>query len=102
MTHFEEPIKLGELSVHVPHFPGAQIVVEERKITINYPEDRWISVKDKLPNRLEGGLFLVTSGTEVGVAYWEDMDFVGGEPQELYNENITHWMHMPEAPKEKE
>lgn len=71
--------------------------------TIDVPE--WISVKERLPKPKTGVLALLDNG-EVG-SLWQDwaehpehMTYfeVGGEEEG----HVTHWMPLPEPPKEDE
>lgn len=70
----------------------------------------WISVKDRLPNR--NGCYLVfrphyhtNHGGSVTICYfggtgaWYDDDKANFE-ELLSPTNVTHWMPLPEAPKE--
>lgn len=76
---------------------------------------KWISVKDKLPNKNEK--VIVTDGKHVCLHYKQSaFNFIGDEGKDLYpigdlkdangkwidccnlTENITHWMYLPEIP----
>ena len=64
-------------------------------------ERDWISVKDRLPDKY--GLYLVNRTIIphkiVFAALWENEKFVSiGKQQQL--DFITHWMPLPEPPKE--
>lgn len=65
----------------------------------------WISVKDRLPNLYDKVLAattyfkepLITNRFDTGNGTWKwDLSkYVG-----LYDCTITHWMHLPELPKQ--
>ena len=75
--------------------------------------DRWISVKDRLPD--SNGLYIVTAcdeGCAAGEGIWYDTVVVtaeyyngcwtwyeGGQEYDL-DGIVTHWMSMPEPPEE--
>lgn len=56
---------------------------------------QWIAVKDRLPNEI--GKVLVIDNGKVDINSW------AGKYEGWYyaNKNITHWMPLPELPKEK-
>lgn len=61
----------------------------------------WISVKDRLPD--ENEIILLCDGKEVTVGFrWNG--FITGEIrwncQDDWFETVTHWMPLPELPKE--
>lgn len=58
-------------------------------------EMNWISVKDKLPQNLDDVLIHYADGCiEVGCRYSD------GWPMERSLGPVTHWMPLPEPPKE--
>lgn len=59
-------------------------------------EMAWISVKDKLPAPLEDVLICYTCGKVT----CNCMLYFGGWPLELLYGPVTHWMPLPEPPKE--
>lgn len=66
-----------------------------------YAENPWISVKDELPK--EEGKYIVC--TERGSVYCTRF-YKGGGCEGIFktdiNTHVTHWMPLPEAPKEGE
>lgn len=56
----------------------------------------WISVKDRLPDQNHDWC-LVTDGIDVTIASWDMIHFVGAVVE---IKKITHWMPIPNAPKE--
>ena len=82
--------------------------------TIVISGSKWINIEDKLPN--DSGFVLVTNGKWISVAYFEDIDVAEHEifdvlvkaKDYLYENleeirgNVTHWMPLPEPPKENE
>lgn len=83
-------------------------------LTENYGLDKkeemnnWISVKDRLPKELTEVLVYPVAITE-GDTFWREVEFhsahmdrgkwKGGNGKEVNNEP-THWMPLPEVPKE--
>ena len=72
----------------------------------------WISVEDRLPK--DGELFIVTNGSDVALAYFEDWVAYDGTSQNIWENvvgclpfpglfnNVTHWMPMPLPPGREE
>ncbi len=75
----------------------------------------WISVKDRLPKEYEPVLVTYKSSSSVGrkwcsdglatidkckIWHWWDSGDIGDEVDE--ENKITHWMPLPEPPKEQE
>ena len=65
----------------------------------------WISVKDRLPPR-NGNYLVVTEGlgffrgcTDIKILYFYNGCFKLDD-KDVYYMNITHWMPLPEPPKE--
>lgn len=60
----------------------------------NLEQQRWVSVKDRLPDKI--GKVLVVDNGKVDINSW------AGKYEGWYyvNKNITHWMPLPEPPKE--
>ncbi len=54
----------------------------------------WISVKDRLPEQYDH--VLIANGKIVTTAYFQDGEFVGEETDIV----ITHWMPLPQPPKD--
>lgn len=63
---------------------------------------RWISVEEKLPKDYEDVVIIMRDGASswYRVAYREygGWSFGGGR---RVNDEVTHWMHLPEPPKEE-
>ena len=57
---------------------------------------KWISVKDRLPKQYE--LVLVFNRNNFYLAIREGIEFY--EYKEEYSISVTHWMPLPEPPKE--
>jgi hypothetical protein len=72
----------------------------------------WISIKDRLPDREPCGYkdYIVLSRnversmTHIGVLSWRNNSFEDSSGDKVLLDDgyweITHWMHLPEAPKE--
>lgn len=72
-----------------------------KKQIINDACGKWISVKDKLPEK--EGEYIAFDGESVFGAYYE-IDTSGTrwtDPVEMYGEfEVTHWMPLPEPPND--
>ena len=67
---------------------------------------RWISVEERLPNQNDGRLYicLIVGGEYDQLSWYELCDFAEGRfwTQESASEcHVTHWMPLPEPPKEE-
>ena len=69
----------------------------------------WISVKDRLPELIpctvgtaySEAVLVWTSGKKAMAAVWNGTDFLRATSfWEAWGEEITHWMPLPEPPKE--
>lgn len=71
----------------------------------------WISVKDKLPDKDDINDYLITDGKRCFVGFYRHKvkawdNFTLGWVQEYYSDGsvedieITHWMPLPEPPKD--
>lgn len=71
----------------------------------------WVSVKDRLPQKGENGFPMVivhTKAGEVAVGFLDYHDYHGDKWCVLhdytdgveFSDNVTHWMPLPEPPKE--
>lgn len=71
-------------------------------------QPKWISVKDRLPESHDekADCFLVTDGTFIWMAYYACKEWQFAEctdsPYVIDWTDITHWMPLPEPPKEEE
>lgn len=73
--------------------------------------NKWISVKDKLPEEDDYNDYLITDGKHCYVGHYRyDVDAwdnsklgwiqgVSSDTGETYGINITHWMPLPKLPK---
>jgi hypothetical protein len=65
--------------------------------------DNWISVNDRLPEI--DGEYIVSNGSMVGVAYYENIgieyQFHREDYDSFYHNDVTHWQPLPKPPKEK-
>lgn len=56
----------------------------------------WIKVEDQLP--IKYGFIIISNGIQTSISIWDNgFEFVGLP----YLGQITHWMDLPESPKEK-
>ena len=63
---------------------------------------KWISVKDRLPEKEKE--ILIVSDNEVKIGIWSndcfgEKFFTTNFEQYLNADNVTHWMPLPEPPK---
>lgn len=68
---------------------------------------RWISVEERLPDQNSGNLYicLIVGGEWDQLSWYELCDFAEGQfwiQDQLYKGHVTHWMPLPEPPKEEE
>ena len=76
--------------------------LEKRVADLEAKVPKWVSVKDRLPDK-ESMLCLVVSNGDLYVSHWHWSGggawfFTDGE----YDCNVTHWAKAPELPKEEE
>lgn len=73
----------------------AERAISEMPAADVQPVNGWIAVKDRLPDEI--GKVLVIDNGKVDINSW------AGKYEGWYyaNKNITHWMPLPELPKEK-
>lgn len=73
-------------------------------------ERRWIPVTERLPDLIpcnagtaySEAVIVWTSGRKAMIAVWDGIDFLCAATYwEAEGEDITHWMPMPELPKEE-
>jgi hypothetical protein len=72
---------------------------------------KWIPVTERLPDLIpcsdgtaySEAVIVWASGKKAMIAVWDGIDFLGAADYwETWGENITHWMPLPEPPKEVE
>ena len=63
------------------------------------PAPQWISVKDRLPHNADEVLIYFSDGIVISGDYFDAVGFI---PEHFYDGNgkISHWMPLPEPPKE--
>ena len=70
---------------------------------------KWISVEERLPELIpcnagtaySEAVIVWTNGRKAMVAVWDGIDFLcAADYWEAWGEKITHWMPLPEPPKE--
>ncbi len=66
-------------------------------------QNEWISVKDRLPEK--NGRYITTvckykDEIDVFDLWYEDDDWYIDEGDYMYEYEVTHWMPLPEPPKE--
>ena len=70
---------------------------------------KWIPVSERLPDLIpctagtaySEAVIVWTSGKKAMIAVWDGIDFLcAADYWEAWGENITHWMSLPEPPKE--
>ena len=65
---------------------------------------KWVSVKDRLPEHVRGNYLILLSG-EIYAAKWEYDEWNEKYAFRINCQivpNVTHWMKVPEPPKEEE
>ena len=72
---------------------------------------RWISVKERLPELIpcnagtaySDAVIVWTDNRKAMIAVWDGISFLcAADYWEAWDERITHWMPLPEPPKEGE
>lgn len=66
----------------------------------NSKNDKWISVKDRLPDNVSD--VFITNGKDVGIGYfntWWYNDLPSDEVRHINSSDVTHWMPLKEPPK---
>lgn len=75
----------------------------------HFAELGWISVKERLPDLIpcnagtaySDAVIVWTDGKKAMIAVWDGVDFLcAADYWEAWGESITHWMPLPEPPKE--
>ena len=70
---------------------------------------QWIPVSERLPELIpcnagtaySEAVIVWTNGRKAMIAVWDGIDFLcAADYWEAWGENITHWMPLPEPPKE--
>jgi hypothetical protein len=84
----------GTTAFFVP-IPVFENLLRTSAVDVDKYVPQWIAVKDKLPDEI--GKVLVIDNGKVDINSW------AGKYEGWYyaNKNITHWMPLPELPKEK-
>jgi len=61
---------------------------------------KWISVKDRLPDNSPHKLLIIDNHRDIMIGWWYlQEDIPGLQGGWMFNEeNISHWMNLPEAP----
>ena len=63
----------------------------------------WVSVKDRLPDKLFKSVLTITSDGVVLINWLEETGETEGEGYFAYSsERVTHWMPIPEPPESEE
>lgn len=69
---------------------------------VKWAAPKWISVKERLPEEEEGGKFLVCFSGGNRHLYYFTLDDGFYHPTYSSDTPVTHWMPLPEPPKEEE
>ena len=70
--------------------------LEQRLVDVNKTSPRWISVKEREPERLQRVLAYSPVGNKTASGVYTEVGFITQAPMG----EITHWMEIPEPPKE--
>ena len=94
--------KIGQLESQNRCFKENKESCEKRMIDLAQRVPRWISVEERLPEDYEDVVIIMRDGASswYRVAYREygGWSFGGGR---RVNDEVTHWMPLPELPKEE-
>lgn len=100
--------KLIELIGQVQYLGGLELALADRLIangvtfaTDTNVGDKWISVKDRLPEEADRYLCNIKSFAFPGLFYQAILkyDKHGFQEGHIYTDDVTHWMPLPEPPK---
>ena len=85
--------------------------IADRMIANGVTIQKWIPVSDRLPELIpcnagtaySEAVIVWTDNRKAMIAVWDGIDFLcAADYWEAWGENITHWMPLPEPPKEVE
>ena len=112
MPNTKEKGKLIEvLSKHIPYGHATLCLIAEELMaegatfaTDNNVGDKWISVKDRLPEADAGKVLCITQAGHYKILQWIETfdcwsDPFGIDFTNFRNGYITHWMPLPQPPK---
>lgn len=100
----------ANISAYQREIERLRLVVDEQDLALQKAENdlntsrqaKWISVEERLPEDYEDVVIIMRDGASswYRVAYREygGWSFGGGR---RVNDEVTHWMHLPEPPKEE-
>ena len=78
--------------------------LEERLVEANKTSTRWISVRERLPQ--DGQKVIATfrndGGRVVDQARYANGEFDFASWAYVWGDNVTHWMPLPQPPKEED
>lgn len=101
---------LKEKKVYCPERHEKVVPVAEIDWMPTVEQPQWISVKDRMPE--QAGCYLVYRQHfygwgipgQITVCYWDGIDwfddYVDAEGYELPEDSVSHWMPLPDPPKE--
>lgn len=74
---------------------------QQKRIAELEAADKWIPVTERLPEKEGRYLCVVRIGYRSGAVYLQIMngDSHGFSLEHIYNDDVTHWMPLPEEPK---
>lgn len=99
MTEREELIKiLGDMP-GIAWSPSARGVVGDHLIANGVAVQKWISVSERLPDK-PGDYLVLSKNKNYSVRTFLIYDEVRKEFIHIENGTITHWMPLPQPPKE--
>lgn len=70
--------------------------LEQRLVEVNKTSPRWISVKEREPKRLQRALVYSPVVNRIASGVYTEVGFI----TQAVMGKITHWMEIPEPPKE--
>lgn len=76
--------------------------IAEKLISNGVTVQEWISVDDRLPENIANRVLVVCeSSNGVFYAHYEKPFWINLETDKPFISTVTHWMPLPDAPKEK-
>ena len=110
MTDREKPIEILRKPIFPHELADPVEAVADYLLDSGVTVQQWIPVTERLPDLIpcnagtaySEAVIIWTSGRKAMIGVWDGTDFLcAADYWEAYGEETTHWMPMPEPPKEE-